>query len=109
MPGNTSKSQRIYRVDRFAVPISVRAEFLDRVRQTHEVLRTQPGFLQDMLLEQAAGNEHHIVTIVEWEDAAALAPAKVNVQAMQRKMNFDPQEFLAQNGIKAEIGNYLSI
>jgi len=106
MVGKAAKAQRVCRVDRFVVPMSVRAEFLDRVRQTHDVLRAQPGFLQDMLLEQHAEGEHHVVTVVEWEDEAAMASAKLNVQAAQREMNFNPQEFLARNGIRAEIGNY---
>jgi hypothetical protein len=109
MFGNTDKAQHVNRVDRFVVPNSIKAEFLDKVRQTHEVLRVQPGFLQDMLLEQHAGGEHRIVTIVEWEDEGAVASAKFNVQAMQREMNFNPQEFLAQNDIRAEIGNYQHI
>jgi heme-degrading monooxygenase HmoA len=109
MFGNAGKAQHVYRVDRFVVPNSIRAEFLDKVWQTHEVLRVQPGFLQDMLLEQHADGEHRIVTVVEWENESAVASAKINVKAMQRKMNFNPQEFLAQNDIRAEIGNYQHI
>lgn len=52
LPGHAG---RVYRVDRFTVPEGARAEFLSRVRQTHEALRAQPGFLQDLVLEEPGG------------------------------------------------------
>ncbi|HWP45863.1 MAG TPA: hypothetical protein VNM22_01765 [Candidatus Limnocylindrales bacterium] len=61
----------IYRVDKFVVPNSARDEFMARVKATHEVLRKQRGFVQDILLEQFAGpGEFNFVTIVEWESLA---------------------------------------
>lgn len=54
----------IYRVDKFSVPQAAKDEFLKRVRDTHHVLRRQPGFIRDMLLEQVAGpGQFNIVTI----------------------------------------------
>ncbi len=41
----SKRSERIYRVDKFAVPNRAREEFIEKVRKTHEFLRTQPGFL----------------------------------------------------------------
>lgn len=38
-------SDRIYRMDKFAVPSHARDEFIRRVRGTHELLRSLPGFL----------------------------------------------------------------
>lgn len=62
-----NRSERIYRVD-FVVPDHAREEFINRVRRTHELLRTQPGFLQDFVLEQSSGpGEFNFVTVVEWE------------------------------------------
>lgn len=110
MDQNASKAQRVYRVDRFAVPDQARAEFLGKVQQTHELLRVQPGFLQDMLLEQpSVEGEHNVITIVEWESEAAIAPAKAKVQAMHAEANFNPQELIARLGIKADIANYRHI
>ena len=107
MVQNSGKTQRIYRVDRFKVPDSSRAEFLDKVRQTHELLRVQPAFLQDMLLEQPlTSGEHNVITIVEWENEAAIASAKAKVQAMHARANFNPQELIARLGIKADIASY---
>jgi heme-degrading monooxygenase HmoA len=62
----TNESERIYRVDKFVVPDRAREEFLHKVRRTHELRRTLPGFLQDFVLEQSSGpGEFNVVTIVE--------------------------------------------
>ena len=105
-----TRAQRIYRVDRFTVPGRSRAAFLDKVGQTHELLRVQPGFVQDMLLEQPTdAGDYNIVTIVEWESEAAIVPVQPKVQAMHRELNFNRQEFLAQHGIEADLGTYRHI
>lgn len=110
MGQGTGKAQRSYRVDRFVVPDQALEEFLSRVRQTHELLRAQPGFLQDLLLEQASEpGKRNVITVVEWESEEAIAAAKAKVQSMQRKANFNPQELIARLGIRAEIANYRHI
>ena len=102
--------QRIYRVDKFAVPTPARDEFLTRVRATHAVLRRQAGFLRDAILEQASGSgEFNFVTIVEWESAAALEPARQAVVALHEQMHFDPREMIARLGIRADVANYRSL
>jgi hypothetical protein len=104
------KSARIYRVDKFVVPDSVRKEFISRVRSTHELLRTLPGFLQDFVLEQSSGpGEFNFVTIVEWDGVQSIENAKAAVMAMQKEMQFNPQEMFARLGIKADLGNYKQI
>jgi hypothetical protein len=44
-------STEIFRVDKFVVPANAREEFLGKVRATHAVLKTQPGFVRDAILE----------------------------------------------------------
>jgi hypothetical protein len=97
----------VYRVDKFVVPPPARDEFLDRVRATHRILREQPGFVRDHILEQSDGpGSFNIVTLVEWAGQEYIDSAKIAVMAAQRKMNFNPQELLARLGIKADIANY---
>ena len=99
--------QRFYRLDRFIVPAAAREEFLARVRQTHEVLRKQPGFVRDLLLERTVENgASSIVTLAEWESDAFVAGARAAVQAMHRAENFDPQELFSRLGIEPDLGNY---
>ena len=106
----SNTSARIYRVDKFIVPERAREEFMSKVRNTHELLRTLPGFRQDFVLEQSAGpGEFNFVTIVEWENGEAIEHARAVVMARQKEMNFNPPEMFARLGIKADLGNYRQI
>jgi heme-degrading monooxygenase HmoA len=100
-------SDRVYRVDKFAVPDAAREEFIDKVRRTHSLLQAQPGFLQDFVLEQSSGpGQFNFVTIVEWASQEAVEHARAAVLALHREMNFNPQEMLARLGIRADVANY---
>jgi heme-degrading monooxygenase HmoA len=97
----------VLRVDKFSVPPHALGEFLQKVQATHALLRTQAGFIQDAILEQSSGpGEFNFVTIVEWENAEAMDPARRAVTALHERMNFDPREMLIRLGIRADIGNY---
>jgi heme-degrading monooxygenase HmoA len=104
------KSERIYRVDKFVVPDHAREEFISRVRNTHQLLRTLRGFLQDFVLEQSAGpGEFNFVTMVEWDGLASLENARAAVMAMHKETHFNPQEMFARLGIKTDLANYRPI
>jgi heme-degrading monooxygenase HmoA len=106
----SNQSGQIYRVDKFVVPDRAREEFIHNVRNTHELLRTLPGFWQDFVLEQSSGPaEFNFVTIVEWDGVASLENARAAVMARHKQMNFDPQEMFARLGIRADLGNYRQI
>lgn len=97
----------VYRVDKFVVPGGARDEFLERARRTHALLKAQPGFLQDLILEQSSGpGEFNFVTIVEWANQEAVEKARAAVLSLHREMNFNPQEVFARLDIKADIANY---
>ncbi len=97
----------IYRVDKFIVPEAAREEFLARVRETHQLLRRQPGFIRDALLEQIAGpGKYNLVTIAEWQDQEALDAARAAVEKAHALSGFSPQETMARLGIEADIANY---
>lgn len=97
-------------MDGFRVPAAARAEFLERVGETHAFLRRQPGFVEDHLLEKTAGpGMLNLVTIAVWADAAAVEAAKAAVQAWRRETGFDPQALMTRLGIEAELGNYRKI
>jgi heme-degrading monooxygenase HmoA len=100
-------SPEIFRVDKFVVPAPAREEFLDRVHATHAVLRAQPGFVRDAILEQSSGpGEFNFVTIVEWENRGAIDGAREAVAALHQKMNFDAHAMINRLGIRADIANY---
>ena len=96
-----------FRVDKFVVPARAREEFLGKVHATHEILRTQPGFVRDAIQEQSSGpGEFNFVTIVEWENGDFFEGARQAVAALDRKMNFDPHELITRLGIRVDIANY---
>ena len=103
-------SAGIYRVDKFVVPEAARDEFLARIRETHELLRRQPGFIRDAILEQVAGpGKFNIVTIAEWQDQAAIDAARDVVRRAHAKRGFSPQETMKRLGIEADIADYRAL
>ena len=103
-------SAGIYRVDKFVVPAAARDEFLARIRETHELLRRQPGFIRDAILEQVAGpGKFNIVTIAEWQDQAAIGAARDVVRRAHAERGFSPQETMKRLGVEADIADYRPI
>ena len=69
-------SRRIIRINRFSVPANARHDFMTLVAKTHDVIRAQPGFVDDMILEQRSGpGAFNLVTILQFEGEHALQPA----------------------------------
>ena len=105
-----SEGTHIYRVDKFVVPQAALEEFLKRVHDTHKILRRQPGFVRDALLEQVAGpGRFNIVTVAEWESQSAIDAARAVVAKAHAESGFNPQDTLARLGIEADIGTYKPI
>lgn len=105
----SSTSDRIYRLDRFTVPKQAREDFLSKVKETHELLRNQPGFVQDFLLEQTENDEEiTLVTLVEWQDKKAVENAGKAVKTMHKSSGFNPKRFTKQLGIEADLGIFKS-
>jgi len=101
---------RLYRIDKFKVPAPARAEFLEKVQLTHELLRTLPGFIQDLVVEQCDGpGQFNFVTLVVWENRAALEAAKPVVLAKHRAIGFNPGETFERLHIVADVATYSQI
>jgi heme-degrading monooxygenase HmoA len=100
-------SERTYRVDKFVVPNDAREEFLSKVRPTHALLKAQPGFRQDFVLEQSSGpGEFNFVTIVEWASQEAVENVRAAVVELHREMNLNAQDLFARLGIRADLAYY---
>ena len=99
--------QHIYHIDLFKVPATARAEFLERVEMTHQVLRGVSGFVEDSILEQAGDSgQFSFITIVIWERAEALEVARKAVAAKHQEVGFKPSEMFARLGIEVDQANY---
>lgn len=97
----------VYRLDTFTVPEGSVAAFMALVGETHAVLRTRPGFVRDLVLEQVAGpGRFNIATVVEWADAAQYRAAAQTMAARHAETGFDRAAMLARLGIVAHIGSY---
>ena len=99
---------RIYRIDRFQVPEDARSAFMARVHATHSILREQPGFIEDSVLEQQTGTSgFSLVTMVVWQDEASAGRAVAAVRSAHLASGFDRKAFLSETGIAADIGTYV--
>lgn len=98
----------VHRVDKFVVPEAARTEFWGQVRRTHAILREQPGFLGDVLLEQHSGpGRFNAVTIVRWSSPDDLPAAREAAEAGHRAVGFTPGDFFARSGIESDVANYV--
>ena len=103
-------SMKVYRLDKFTVPNEARNEFLGKISEIHSLLRLQPGFIRDYLLEQFSGeHDFNLVTFIEWEDSSFIETAKLAVMEFNKSKGFNAQEMMVRLGIKGEIGTYKSI
>lgn len=103
----SASPNRVYRLDTFTVPDAAIDEFVSRLRETHELLRKQPGFIQDFILEQPAEDGGiRMVTLVEWEDEASIERARDAVRAMREKTGFNPGAFMNRMGIESDLSEY---
>jgi heme-degrading monooxygenase HmoA len=100
-------SGHVFRVDKFIVPMASRATFITKLRETHELLQRQPGFVRDYILEQVSGpGRYNVVTMVEWEDQAAIDAAKEAVIEMQSRTRFNPRELFTKLNVSADLATY---
>jgi hypothetical protein len=100
-------SSPIFRVDVFNVPARARGRFLDQVEETHRVLRTIPGFVEDHILEQTNGvDAFNIVTMVRWKDESSVRRAKAMVSEWHARIGFSPRVLMKELGVEAAIGEF---
>lgn len=97
----------IYRIDRFELPTTARDELLAAVNHTHELLRRQPGFEHDLLVEEHhAEGRLHLLTLCAWRDEEAVRGARAAIDADRAATGFDPRELMARLGVTPELGTY---
>ncbi len=97
----------IYRIDRFELPETARDELLTAVLHTHALLRRQPGFERDLLVEEPLPDGRlHVLTLAAWRDEEAVASARSVIAADRATTGFDPAELIARLGVTAQFGVY---
>lgn len=106
-PSYTPISSSQFRIDRFKVPAAAADAFMDRVHRIQLLLDPQPGCLQNLVLTRIAEDGAlRVITVVEWESAAAMSAARTCVQRLYVEEGFDPAAFMRQLGVEADLGVY---
>ena len=77
-----------------------------RFRAIRDFLDSQPGCRQILILLQTGGGDTAILTSVESQDAESVGKAKAAAAARYQATGFDPGDFIARLGIRAEIANF---
>ncbi|MFO0698200.1 MAG: hypothetical protein U0236_03140 [Nitrospira sp.] len=110
MSSEIDNIQRIYRVDKFKVPTEARGEFLERVQMTHAILRTLPGFVEDLVLEQTSGpGVFNFVTVAIWASTADVEHAKGVMTAKHAESGVNAKELVSRLRIEADQANYMEV
>ncbi|MCL6706068.1 antibiotic biosynthesis monooxygenase [Pseudomonas sp. R2.Fl] len=97
-------SRSVFRIDRFECPKESLTAFEDRLALIHGYFDTLAGCLYNKVAVTIDGDRIEIVTIVEWEDEAALRQARSAVANFYEKTGFDPAAFMAERGITGKLG-----
>lgn len=101
-------SAPVFRIDKFDVPASALAAFVDRVRLTQRTLSTLPGCVQNLVLTRTEGlGEMRVMTVVEWDSAQSMAAAAAVMQEGYREEGFDPAGFMRRLGVRADMATYV--
>lgn len=101
--------EQVQFIDKFLVPTAGIAEFKQRVAVNRRLIKTLPGFISDAAYEHfdEQGNLVYI-TIAQWENKAAVANAKEQVQAEYKREGFDMPGMMKRLGINMDRGLYTS-
>ncbi|MGF6346509.1 antibiotic biosynthesis monooxygenase [Variovorax sp. W2I14] len=106
----SSPSASVFRIDKFVVPAEVVPSFVAQMQRVQQTLHTLPGCLRNHVLTQTGGSgEFNVITLVEWASEQAVAAAQAVVKKKFLDEGFDPVAFVAQNGVRADMGFYGSV
>ncbi|MCC2610611.1 antibiotic biosynthesis monooxygenase family protein [Neorhizobium petrolearium] len=101
------KSGRVVRVNRFSVPAGARDEFMRLIGRTHDIIRAQPGFIDDMVLEQNSGADtFNLITILQFEGEHVLQPVIAAVAKADAAAGIDRQMLSRRLGVETHVAFY---
>ncbi|WP_117193725.1 antibiotic biosynthesis monooxygenase [Rhizobium terrae] len=101
---------RVVRVNRFSVPADARREFMQLIERTHEVIRMQPGVIDDMILEQQAGaGAINLMTVIRFEGEHVLQPIIAAVARSDEAAGIDRQTLTRRLGVEASVGFFTPV
>jgi quinol monooxygenase YgiN len=90
-------------IDRFIVPQSAKAEFLERMAVNRNFIKELPGFTGDEVYEHRDDDgSFRYITIAVWTSKEALDRAKTLVQTEYQREGFDLRAMLERLEIRME-------
>ena len=82
-------------IDSLVVPEESKEVFLQRVRQSAEILKKLPGFVEGYVYEKKSGeSDVNIVTTAVWKDEEAVENAKRAILREFSKQGTNPAEIM---------------
>ncbi|KKX29481.1 antibiotic biosynthesis monooxygenase [Rhizobium sp. LC145] len=107
---SNAQMARVVRVNSFSVPNDARDEFMRLVERTHEVIRQQPGFVDDLILERNSGpGPFNLITILQFENEQVLQPVIAAVARSDAEAGIDRQALSRRLGVESSIGFYTPV
>ena len=107
---SSKQEGRVVRINSFSVPADARDEFIRLIRRTHEVTRSQPGFIDDLILERSSGSgPFNVITILRFEDEGALQPVIAAIARSDAEAGIDRQALLRRLGVEISVGFYTPV
>lgn len=107
---SNAQEARVVRVNSFSVPNDARDEFMRLVERTHEVIRKQPGYIDDLILERNSGpGPFNLITILQFENENVLQPVIAAVARSDAEAGIDRQALSRRLGVESTIGFYTPV
>ena len=104
---NGSHNGRVVRVNRFSVPAESRQQFVQLLERTHDVIRAQPGLIDEMILEQQSGpGTFSLMTVLQFEGEHVLQSIITAVARADEAAGIDRQALTRSLGVEASVGFY---
>jgi heme-degrading monooxygenase HmoA len=99
---NKEGKMEVVVIDSLIVPEQSKAEFLQRVHHSAEILRKLPGFVEGYIHEKQSGeSELNIVTTAVWKDQRAFENARKVILAEYAKQGTDPGEIMKRLHVRS--------
>ncbi|HEU0095706.1 MAG TPA: antibiotic biosynthesis monooxygenase [Rhizomicrobium sp.] len=96
-----------YRVNKFIVPKDSRDAFLSLIATTHGVVRRQPGFVRDLVLEQQSGpGQFNFVTLLEFSGIEVVPQITQALADFDAQTGVDRKAVAMELGVKSDMANY---
>lgn len=96
-------------IDKFAMPVEAKKEFIERMKINRDLIHSLPGFIKDEVYERREGDNLHVVTTAFWESAEAVENAKSAVIGQYKREGFDMPAMLRRLNITLDRGVFTKL